>query len=611
MDTVNPSKAEELLQQALRLSDGTTDRETHARIYQLLAENKLNAGKVDEAEKLHHQADLLRQEGPDDSQLWYRVLLRTGRLEEARSQLERQAAEESAEPVSLPRSHRETQLLLSLIYAMQGEDKKALQAAVEGIRRGKELASPFITAVGYMRQGNALMMQGNEEEFSKAPTRFEQVIEISRELSTPRLRVEAFWGLTRYYGYQGDLESATMMAQKGIAIATRAGDEWIASLIRLAMGASYILAGQIQEAAGWLDQSLRGFQECSDPFGASAVRLWQCYGWYKQGEYDVLSQALADLLTTCQQNFYNFLLTKPTLLGFPDDRLGVPLLIWAREQNIGLAYPARLLGIMGLGDIIYHPGYRLQVKVLGQFEVSRGQDAIDHSDWRRAKTRQLFQMLVTYRNAPLDREQICENLWPEADMAAAERNFKVVLNTLYEVLEPDRQPGAESAYVLREGAVYGLRPGSDIWIDADQFETFVSEAEKLKGSDIDLALENYRKALDLYKGEFLPEARYQVWSAIEREHLAVTYLGAADKFCELSLKRHGYQQVIEECQRILSTDNCWERAYRYLMIAYDQLGDHGQVARTYQRCKETLQEELNIQPSDETRELYHQLTESN
>jgi two-component SAPR family response regulator len=155
-----------------------------------------------------------------------------------------------------------------------------------------------------------------------------------------------------------------------------------------------------------------------------------------------------------------------------------------------------------------------------------------------------------------------------------------------------------------------LRPGADIWIDADQFGAYVREAEKLQESDIDLALENYRKALDLYKGEYLPGARYQVWSAIEREHLAVTYLGAADKYCELSLKRRAYQQVIEDCQRILSYDNCWERAYRYLMTAYDQLGDHGQVARTYQRCKETLQEELNIQPSNETIELFHRLIDS-
>jgi tetratricopeptide (TPR) repeat protein len=43
LDTVNPSQAEELLQQSIRLTDGIEGRESQARIYELLAENKLNA----------------------------------------------------------------------------------------------------------------------------------------------------------------------------------------------------------------------------------------------------------------------------------------------------------------------------------------------------------------------------------------------------------------------------------------------------------------------------------------------------------------------------------------------------------------------------------------
>jgi DNA-binding SARP family transcriptional activator len=88
----------------------------------------------------------------------------------------------------------------------------------------------------------------------------------------------------------------------------------------------------------------------------------------------------------------------------------------------------------------------------------------------------------------------------------------------------------------------------------------------------------------------------------------VLYLQTADKFCELSLSKRDYQKVIRECQRILSQDSCWERAYRYMMSAYDGLGDHGQVARTYQRCLETLETELNVKPSDKTQQLYLHLT---
>lgn len=608
LDTVNPSKAEELLQEALRLSDRITDRETKARLYQLLAENKLNSGKVEEAEALRNQADLLRQEGPDDTQLWYRVLLRTGRLSEARHQLELRAREEASEPFNLPRSHRETQLLLSIIYSMQGEREAAMRTSLEGIRRGKELESPFVTAVGYMRQGHALMLQAKKTGYAQAKNLFEQVIEISKQISTPRLQVEALWGLVRVHGYQGELDQAQRTADLGINIAAQAGDEWIASLTRLALGASYVLAEDYPQAQHWLDRALRGFRECSDPHGSSAVRLWQSLMWFRQGELETAIPLLRELLAVCSHNRYDDLITKRTLLGLPDEKVIVPLLIWAREIAIGEGYPERLLARMGLEHIRFHPGYQLRVKTLGGFQVWRGDHPIAHNDWQREKTRQMFQLLVTHRQVPLDREQICEHLWPGTEPDAANRNFKVALNTLYGVLEPDRKPGEESAYILREGSVYGLRPGSDIWIDADHFEALVRDAERLVGQNLDLALEKYSAALELYEGEFLPEARYMVWPTVEREHLAVLYLQTADKFCELSLSKRDYQKVIRECQRILSQDSCWERAYRYMMSAYDGLGDHGQVARTYQRCLETLETELNVKPSDKTQQLYLHLT---
>jgi len=50
LDTVNPSKAEELLEEAIKLSDGFEDRESQVRLFELLAENKLNAGHIEEAE---------------------------------------------------------------------------------------------------------------------------------------------------------------------------------------------------------------------------------------------------------------------------------------------------------------------------------------------------------------------------------------------------------------------------------------------------------------------------------------------------------------------------------------------------------------------------------
>jgi DNA-binding SARP family transcriptional activator len=488
---------------------------------------------------------------------------------------------------------------------MQGEPEAAHQAALEGTRRGEALDSPFISAVGYMRQGHALMLLGsfNEraENYARARQQYEKSIQISRMLAVPRLRVESGWGLCRSYGYAGDLTRASTHAQQAIEIAVQAGDEWIASLIRLTMGASLMLAERYESAERWLGEAVTGFQECSDPFGRSAARLWLALGHFKQKQLDRLALILPEVLATCQANGYGFLFTRPCMAGALDERVFVPLLIFASQEGWESNYATQLLSEgLGLAGVEFHPGYQLRIQTLGGFQVWRGEEAIPANGWRREKSRQLFQLLLTYRNSPLDRDQICEYLWPETDPNTAQRNFKITLNTLYQVLEPERDPGSESAYIFREGSMYTIRAHADLWLDAEQFMNTV------KGSKGDREL--LQKAMTLYQGEYLPDTLYETWAAEERERLSALFLESADTLVEIFIEQDRFGEAIDLCQRILSKDNCWERAYRYLMLAYDGLGDRGQVGRTYQRCVQTLREELGVNPAPETQALYKQLT---
>ncbi len=606
LDTVDPSQAEQLLEEAIRLSDGFEDREAQVRLYELLAENKLNAGQVEEAERLRQRADDLRLEGPSNDQLLFRVLLRTGRLDEARRGLEARAEMEKHEPVQTPRAHRETMLILSLIYSFTGMGKEAYQAALEGTRRGEELNSPFVTAVGYMRQGHALMLSDSfekrAEHYSQARTCFERSVEISRTLDVLRLLVEADWGLCRAYGYQGDLTSAQSYAQEALDIAGQAGDEWIASLTRLSMGASLILAARYEAAEEWLNRAVLGFQECSDPFGATAARLWLSLGFLKQKQAARLERTFPEVLSSCQARGYGFLFARPSLLGAPNERIFVPLLVMANSQGWESGYASHLLEELGLPKIEHHPGYRLRVQTLNGFQVWCGEQPIPANGWRREKSRQLFQLLITYRHAPLDRDQICEHLWPEAEPGTAQRNFKIALNTLYQTLEPEREPGRESAFILREGTTYSLRPGADIWLDAGQFVNAVRRSAS--NPDLDLL----QRAVDLYAGEYLPETLYETWAAEEREYLSALFLETADRLADACIQHERYSEAIDISQRILLQDNCWERAYRHLMLAYNRLGDRGQVGRTYRKCVQTLRSELDVAPSLETEKLYEGLT---
>lgn len=608
LDTVNPSQAEALLEKSIRLSEGLESTEMRARLYELLAENKLNAGQIEEAETLRKQADELRNASPSDSQLLFRVLLRTGRLDEARRKLEERVEAERLDPVLTPRAHRETHLLLSLVYALLGLGREAHDLAQIGARRGVDLQSPFMIAVGHLRLGHAIALLDDPDRYEQARRQYEKAIAISREIAVPRLQVEAGWGLCRVYGYSGDLSPALQTAEEGIEIARAAGDEWVASMARVAMGAGLAMANRYEEAQLWLSRALQGFQECSDTFGACAARLWMCFILWRQGKTDLLSQWLPAMLAAAEENGYDFLLTRPTLLGPPDERLFTPLLILARDRNWRGDYAARSLAALGLARITHHPGYRLNVRALGEFAAFRGESAISANNWRRAKARQLFQLLLTFRTTCLDRDQILEYLWPGMDPAVAGRNFKVTLNALYHVLEPDRDPGAESALIYRDGSAYGIRPGADIRLDSEQFAAAVARANAVFARHPAEAVPPLEEAIALYKGDYLPEALYETWAAAERERLAVMFLSAADRLAELYVAEGRYERVVELSHRLLAADNCWERAYRHLMLAYHGLGDHGQIARVYNRCVQTLKEELDVSPAEETVALYERLT---
>ncbi len=652
LDTVRAAQAESLLQEALRLADGTPDREARARLLMLMAENKLNLGKPAEAETLRRAAETLRNEAPDDSTLDARVKLRTGRLTEARDALEVLAASEERAlrnaqggAIGPPRADRETVLLLSLVEALMGQSERAYVLAQEGIALGERLESPFITAVGYMRLGHALQLGAGAAAHGTgsagdATSRYREAIALGDRLAVRRTRAEAMWGLTRAYGYGGDLESAANAAAEGVEIATESGDVWLLALASVALGASCVLAREQTRALPLLGRALGYFRECSDSFGRAATRLWMALAHFelaatagatldgsarpaKGSEPGAVRHFLTstqELLELCETNGYDFLFTRPSLLGLPDVRRIVPLLLAARTHTIRPTYVARLLAELGIADIKVHPGFQLRVQTLGAFRVWRGAEEIEAREWQREKARQLFQLLLSEtsadesaRGAPalggravpekgggrwLQREQIVERLWPQLGPDAAARDFKVALNALVRALEPNTVAPRPYAFIERDGTAYRLRPEADLRLDAVEFESHCRRG--LHGPLDDAAIASLRAAVALYGGDFLPDALYEEWTEGPRARLLTLYLRAAERLADALLARGRCDEAIEVCEAMLTHDNCWERAWQLLITAYIQQGNRAQARRVCARCAETLRAELDVPPAEET-----------
>lgn len=244
----------------------------------------------------------------------------------------------------------------------------------------------------------------------------------------------------------------------------------------------------------------------------------------------------------------------------------------------------------------------LRIQTLGGFRMWQQGKAIAPTAWEREKAVHLFQFLVTHRRRFLHKEEIIDRLWPELEIETGDRDFRVALNAVHRVTEPERGRRAEPTIIRRQGLAYGLDP-EHIWIDADEFDALIAAGNHALPVEVERAIEHYQAAAVLYTGEYLPDQRYQDWTTAERERLHTLALGTLTALANLLVERNSLESL-RLTQRVLALEPIWEEAYRVQMRAYLAQGNRAMALRTYARCVKMLEEEFGVEPLPETQTLY-------
>ncbi len=630
LDTVQPAHATDLLKRALKLLPAARAAE-RAELLRMQAENWANRGRADVAlilERTAHQMEQTqavaqnRRPGhnlsvsalvePETSAtpLPPRLLLRSGRLNEARQQLESQLWLEDNQQSGGGRTwaHREPLLLLALIYAMLGSGTRALAMARRGLVEAQQSGSHLTEAIAELRLGHAYQLVSPSDQ-SVPLLHYAEAMRIIQDVGVTRTRAEGYLGLTLLYGHSGDLPRAEADAREGLQIAVAAGDEWTSALILLALGGAGVAAGD-SRASEWLEQARQRFARGGDSYGLAVTTLWRAIAALRAGS-PTADDEIVNLLNAVATHSYIGLLVGPSFFGPRDMASLVPLLLRGRQLN-GHGELARLLLRQGFPTIAaddtvedYHPGYTLRVQMLGSFRIWRGAQEIHAREWQREKARQLFQLLLTHRGHWVQREQICAWLWPEADLEAAERQFKVTLNALNTALEPGRPPRVAPFFVRRQGLAYSFSPSYGVWIDVDEFE--LRAAAAAASDDHDFARRNAQIAVQLYRGDYLAESLYDPWTTEERERLTARFLATTVSYASRLSAEQDQAQAIQLCEQVLRRDRCYEEAYQVLMRAHARTGSRSQAMRSYTRCTQALHDELGMEPLPETNALYEAL----
>ncbi|MFL5807128.1 MAG: ATP-binding protein [Roseiflexaceae bacterium] len=247
-----------------------------------------------------------------------------------------------------------------------------------------------------------------------------------------------------------------------------------------------------------------------------------------------------------------------------------------------------------------HPAISaLTIYTLGRFAVYRGDALIEDSAWQRQKAKKLFKLLLLAPQRQLLKDRVLEVLWPTKPPEAAANNLHRTLFILRRVLQPNLEHAAQSPYILFKDDILTLNPATIAWVDAEAFERLIQLGRQQHHN-----LEHYRAALELHKGEFLPEDLYEVWAEDRRGGLQKSYVDLLKQVAAIHIEHGTYQEAINGLCALLRVEPTDEGVQRELMRLYVQTSERHKALRLYQYARRVLHDELGVEPAAQTTALY-------
>lgn len=239
----------------------------------------------------------------------------------------------------------------------------------------------------------------------------------------------------------------------------------------------------------------------------------------------------------------------------------------------------------------------LRIELLGGFRVSADGRAVADDVWRRRKPAALLKMLALAPGNRLHREQVMDALWPEMD-AASSANLRKAIHHARNALE-DVGPGS-GALIRTDGDVVSLA-AAGLSIDVELFRTSLAAARRAR--DVD----EYRRAIALYRGELLPDDRYDDWAGGPRRELHVEFRAGLAELAGLLEAGGDLDAATAVVRRLVATEPTREESHVSLIRLYALAGRRSDALGQYEHLRRLLDEELGTEPGPETQQLFEEI----
>jgi predicted ATPase/DNA-binding SARP family transcriptional activator len=231
---------------------------------------------------------------------------------------------------------------------------------------------------------------------------------------------------------------------------------------------------------------------------------------------------------------------------------------------------------------------QLEFRVLGPLEATADGEPLALGG---RQQRAVLALLLLSPNEVVSRERMVDAVWGEHPPATAANALQVAVHGLRKSLGHDR--------VLTHGAGYRVEVGVGE-LDLERFEALL---ERARDEPAAVATSLLHEALALHRGVVLADLEGVPFVTGERERLEELRLTALERRVDADLELGRAADLVAELERLVAEHAYRERLRRQLMLALYRSGRQADALQAYRDARETLVEELGVEPSRELQEL--------
>ena len=203
-----------------------------------------------------------------------------------------------------------------------------------------------------------------------------------------------------------------------------------------------------------------------------------------------------------------------------------------------------------------------------------------------ARQRAVLALLLTRPNQVVSTDRLIDDLWGAEQPKTAANTVQYYVSQLRKLLGADRIATRPPGYAFR------VEPGE---LDLERFETLVERGDP----------ESLREALGLWRGPPLADFEYESFASDETARLEELRLIALERRIDHDLESGRHAELVPELEQLISEHRLREHLRGQLMLALYRSGRQAEALAVYQAARETLVDELGIEPGTALQQLQH------